>query len=300
MVVSVTLSHGAIRMARRRVVVRRLSAIEDLGSMDLLCTDKTGTLTEARIRLERHVDAWGRDSERVIELAYLNSFFETGLRSPLDDAILEHTHVDVSAWRKIDEVPFDFERRRVSVLLDDGRRRLLVVKGAPEDIIAQSTSCEDGGEETLSPLDAAVAARLHGIESELGDAGYRALGIAWRELPLDHEHCYVSDEIDGFLRLSKSSEHKPVNIGNPTEFTILECAQQVLAVTGSNSKIRYEALPQDDPKQRCPDITKARTLLGWEPQVRFIDGLHQTIDWYFSSKDRTRVDAQFARMLTER
>ena len=80
--------------------------------------------------------------------------------------------------------------------------------------------------------------------------------------------CYVSDEIDGFLRLSKSQEHFPVNIGNPNEFTILECAKQVLAVTGSKSKIRYEPLPQDDPKQRRPDITKARTLLGWEPKDR--------------------------------
>jgi dTDP-glucose 4,6-dehydratase len=79
--------------------------------------------------------------------------------------------------------------------------------------------------------------------------------------------CYVSHEIDGFMRLTKSSEHLPVNIGNPTEFTILECVQRVLAVTGSKSKIKYEPLPQDDPKQRQPDITKARTLLGWEPRI---------------------------------
>ena len=85
--------------------------------------------------------------------------------------------------------------------------------------------------------------------------------------------CYVSDEIDGFMRLSKSDEHGPVNIGNPAEFTILECAQQVLAVTGSKSKIRHEALPQDDPKQRRPDITKARTLLGWEPKIDLETGL---------------------------
>ena len=119
MVVSVTLAAGAVRMARRGVVVRRLAAIHNLGAMDVLCTDKTGTLTEARIRLERHVDAAGRESERVLELAYLNSFFETGLRSPLDEAILAHTHIDASGWTKIDEVPFDFERRRVSVLIED-------------------------------------------------------------------------------------------------------------------------------------------------------------------------------------
>jgi dTDP-glucose 4,6-dehydratase len=92
--------------------------------------------------------------------------------------------------------------------------------------------------------------------------------------------CYVSDEIDGFMRMAKSSEPGPVNIGNPTEFTILECARRVLAVTGSKSKIRYEDLPQDDPKLRCPDITKARTLLGWEPKVNLETGLRLSLDYF--------------------
>ena len=92
--------------------------------------------------------------------------------------------------------------------------------------------------------------------------------------------CYVSDEIDGFIRLSKSSEHLPVNIGNPTEFTILECARKVLAVTGSKSAIKYEPLPQDDPKQRRPDITKARTLLGWEPKIDLEQGLRLSLDYF--------------------
>ena len=92
--------------------------------------------------------------------------------------------------------------------------------------------------------------------------------------------CYVSDEIEGFIRLSKSPEHLPVNIGNPTEFTILECAQRVLAVTGSKSTIKYEPLPQDDPKQRRPDITKARTLLGWEPKIDLEAGLRLSLDYF--------------------
>jgi dTDP-glucose 4,6-dehydratase len=92
--------------------------------------------------------------------------------------------------------------------------------------------------------------------------------------------CYVSDEIEGFIRLSKSSEHLPVNIGNPTEFTILECAQRVLAVTGSSSPIKYEPLPQDDPRQRRPDITKARTLLGWEPKIDLETGLRMSLDYF--------------------
>jgi dTDP-glucose 4,6-dehydratase len=92
--------------------------------------------------------------------------------------------------------------------------------------------------------------------------------------------CYVSDEVDGFIRLSKSSEHLPVNIGNPNEFTILECAQHVLKVTGSKSKIAYEPLPQDDPKQRRPDITKARQLLGWEPRIDLESGLRMSLDYF--------------------
>ena len=92
--------------------------------------------------------------------------------------------------------------------------------------------------------------------------------------------CYVSDEIDGILRLAKSSEHEPVNIGNPTEFTILECARQVIAITGSKSKIRYQPLPQDDPKQRKPDISKARRLLGWEPKVNLETGLKLSLNYF--------------------
>jgi dTDP-glucose 4,6-dehydratase len=92
--------------------------------------------------------------------------------------------------------------------------------------------------------------------------------------------CYVSDEVEGILRLSKSSEHLPINIGNPTEFTILECATRVLAVTGSKSQIRYEPLPQDDPKQRRPDISKAKSLLDWEPKIDLETGLKMSLDYF--------------------
>ena len=147
MIVSVTLARGAIRMAKQRVIVKRLAAIHDLGSMDVLCTDKTGTLTEAKIALIRHVNLAGADSARVLELAWLNSHFESGLRSPLDTAILEHAPHIASDWTKLDEVPFDFERRRVSVLLEREGRRVLVVKGAPEDILKLSNRYEDLGRE---------------------------------------------------------------------------------------------------------------------------------------------------------
>jgi Mg2+-importing ATPase len=196
MIVSVTLARGAMRMAGKKVIVKRLESIHNLGSMDVLCTDKTGTLTEARIRLERHVDGFGRDSSRVLELAYLNSFFETGLKSPMDDAILEHKEIDATGWRKIDEVPFDFERRRVSVLIDNGQYRLLAIKGAPEDILRLSTSYEENGEENLQPLDESVRARIQELYEELGRDGFRVLGIAWRREGPDHPHAVVSDETE--------------------------------------------------------------------------------------------------------
>ena len=196
MVVSVTLSRGALRMAEKRVIVKRLAAIQNLGSMDVLCTDKTGTLTEAKIHLEQHVDAQGRASERVLQLAYFNSFFETGLKSPLDDAILEHREIDVSGWKKIDEVPFDFERRRVSVLLDNGGNRLLVVKGAPDDILSLCTLCEMDGAGRRIALDNAQLERMRVQYHALENDGFRVLGIAWRDVPLDHPHAVVGDEAE--------------------------------------------------------------------------------------------------------
>jgi Mg2+-importing ATPase len=196
MVVSVTLSRGALRMAANKVIVKRLASIHNLGSMDVFCTDKTGTLTEARIHLERHLDPLGRDSRRVLELAYLNSFFETGLKSPLDDAILEHSEIDTSGWRKIDEVQFDFERRRVSVLLDNGTTRLLVVKGAPEDILRLSTQYEGEGGTGLRPLDQVSLATARKQFEDLGNDGFRVLAIAWREVKAGCSHAVVGDETE--------------------------------------------------------------------------------------------------------
>jgi Mg2+-importing ATPase len=193
MVVSVTLTRGALRMAALNVIVKRPSAIQDLGAMDVLCTDKTGTLTEARIRLERHVDATGADNPQVLALAYLNSYFESGLKSPLDDAILAHEEVDVSGWSKIDEVPFDFERRRVSVLVERAAARRLVVKGAPEDVLRLCTHYQDPTGEAVA-LDAAAQARINALFDSLGNDGFRVLGIAWRDVALDHPHAVVSDE----------------------------------------------------------------------------------------------------------
>lgn len=193
MVVSVTLARGAVRMAARQTIVKRMTAIQELGSMDVLCTDKTGTLTEASMRLAQHVDALGQSSERVLELAYLNSIFETGLKSPLDEAILAHAQLDASAWTKVDELPFDFERRRISVLVDNGQARWLVVKGAAEEIAGLCTHYEAGQAGELA-LDPTASGAIRGRYQALEEAGMRVLGIGWRELPRDHVRAAAADE----------------------------------------------------------------------------------------------------------
>ncbi|TGL52222.1 magnesium-translocating P-type ATPase [Leptospira meyeri] len=197
MVISITLSRGAIMMAKKKVIVKQLSSIQNLGSMDTLCTDKTGTLTEAKIKLEKHVNLNGETNERVLELAYLNSFYETGLKSPLDEAILEHEEISVNDWVKIDEVPFDFERRRVSVLLDHSKtkKRILIVKGAPEEIIRLCTNYETEIE-VVQSIDNTGLDKIRTTYKSLEKEGFRVLGIAWKEEGIEHQHAVVGDEAE--------------------------------------------------------------------------------------------------------
>ena len=197
MVVSVTLSKGALRMAAKKVIVKRLSAIQNLGSMDVLCTDKTGTLTEARIHLERHVNGLGQESPRVLELAYLNSFFETGLKSPLDDAILEHREIDASGWQKIDECPFDFERRRVSVLIEKEPGKNPRGQGGAGRHSQALDPVRRGEREAICGLwMRTTRAAIKGLYESLGRDGFRVLGIAWHPVAADHPHAVVSDETE--------------------------------------------------------------------------------------------------------
>jgi Mg2+-importing ATPase len=237
MIVTVTLSRGALRMASRKVIVKRLSAVQDLGSMDVLCTDKTGTLTEAKIRLERHEDAYANESERVLQYAYLNSHFETGLRSPLDDAILAHRNIDVSAWTKIDEAPFDFERRRVSVLVDDGARRMLVVKGAPEDILALSTRYQTGGHGTTAEIDREMRNRLVARFEQLGEQGFRVLAVAWRQTDPGHPHAVLSDETELVFAGFAAFLDPPKASASAALQALRDSGVEIKVVTGDNERV---------------------------------------------------------------
>ncbi|AGP39571.1 magnesium-translocating P-type ATPase [Sorangium cellulosum] len=206
MITTVTLAQGAVRLARERVIVTSLSAIQNFGSIDVLCSDKTGTLTTGEMELEAHVDPLGAPAERPFLLAYLNSYFESGVDnpvdaavlrrstvSPLDAAVLRHEHPDINGFRKLDELPFDFERRRVSVVAEREGERLLVTKGAPESVFAISTSYEVGGE--VRPLDDGARARCAAACHALGRQGYRMLAVAYRGVPASPAY-RREDEVD--------------------------------------------------------------------------------------------------------
>ncbi len=194
MITTVTLGEGAVHMARRKVIVKHLEAIQNFGSMDVLCSDKTGTLTSGEMTLEQHLDAGGQPSEKVLLLGHLNSLHETGVGSamdaailrrveanPLDVAVLRHDAPDVGAYRKLDEVPFDFERRRQSVVVARGDERLLISKGAPEGLLALSTHYEANGQ--VRALDEAARAQCDGLYRSLSAQGSRVLAVAYRRVP---------------------------------------------------------------------------------------------------------------------
>lgn len=176
MITTVTLAQGAVRMARRKVIVKHLAAIEDFGSMDILCSDKTGTLTSGEMQLDQCLNPLGEAADRTFLLAYVNASLETGIRSPLDAAILAHRQLDIHSFRKVDEIPFDFDRRRLSVVVDAPDGRLLSAKGAPEPLLQCCSEYEVDG--NTRPLDPAAIARCTATYEELSTKGYRVLAVA--------------------------------------------------------------------------------------------------------------------------
>jgi Mg2+-importing ATPase len=202
MIVSVCLSNGALAMSRKKVIVKRLNSIQNFGAMDVLCTDKTGTLTEDRVVLMRHCNVAGRETEDVLLAGYLISYFQTGLKNLLDRAILDsadfHGKAVVEKYKKLDELPFDFSRRMMSVLVADAEgKAILLTKGAPEDVFHRCSQFELDGK--LSPME---TERMVGLKAEydsLSNDGFRVLAVASKELP-GKQICAKEDENDLVLR----------------------------------------------------------------------------------------------------
>ncbi len=194
MIVSVCLSRGALAMSGKKVIVKRLNSIQNLGAMDILCTDKTGTLTQDHVILERHCDVARNRDEGVLALAYLNSHFQTGLKNVLDRAVLEHGahhHLSIRDWRKVDELPFDFSRRLMSVVVEapHGTHRL-ICKGAPEEIFKRCTRFEL--DEEVNPIDAVLVDDLREEHDTLSRDGFRVLGLAYRDF--EPRQAYSKDD----------------------------------------------------------------------------------------------------------
>jgi Mg2+-importing ATPase len=209
MIVTVNLSKGALAMARKKVIVKRLNAIQNFGAMDVLCTDKTGTLTQGKIVLEKHLDAHGDPSEKVLHYGYLNSYHHTGLKNLLDEAILDHEELEErlkakEKYRKIDEIPFDFVRRRMSVVVEDETGlNTLICKGAVDEVLSLCTRVEVKGEviEVLPEHDA----KRRQLADDLNGQGFRVIALAYKQMPggSDEPVYSVKDESDlillGFL-----------------------------------------------------------------------------------------------------
>jgi Mg2+-importing ATPase len=194
MIISLNLSKGALAMSKKGVIVKRLRSIENFGSMDVLCTDKTGTLTENKITLVLHVDMEGNDDEKVLLYSFLNSYHETGLRSPLDDAVLRHKNINVKDYHKIDEVPFDFTRRRVSIVVEDEKQhtRFLISKGAPEEIIKVCLYYELGNK-TFN-LTSEAQRKIEENYYKLSSQGFRVLGVSYRKVTAEKSQYSIYDE----------------------------------------------------------------------------------------------------------
>ena len=191
-IMSVALARGSLVMAKKEVIVKNLSAVQNFGSMNILCTDKTGTLTEDKISLVKCVDDSGADSSIALRYAYLSSVFHTARKNPLDEAIRIHGEMDVSSYAKIDEVPFDFHRRRDSIVADVGDARIMIAKGAPESILAVCVSVQVG--DHVEALTQGEREKIRHQYDLLSDDGFRVLALATRNLPKEARVEYTREE----------------------------------------------------------------------------------------------------------
>jgi len=206
-IVAMNLYKGALAMSKKKVIVKHLDAIENFGTMDILCTDKTGTLTEGRVVLEKHLDVYGKESYTTLHYGFINSFFQTGMQDILDQAILKHEEVkeklEIVKYKKIDEIPFDFNRRRLSVIVSDEKNEshLLICKGAVEEIFNKCTHVLSDGKEV--PFENITGEVKTSIEEELNKEGFRVIAVAYKKVDNNQSVFSVEDEsglvLVGFL-----------------------------------------------------------------------------------------------------
>jgi Mg2+-importing ATPase len=198
MIVTVNLARGALAMAKKRVIVKRLNSIQNFGAMDVLCTDKTGTLTQDRVVLEKYSDAMGQENPRVLRYAYVNSYYQTGLKNLLDIAVLRHGHLYgelqiEKLYRKVDEIPFDFTRKRMSVIVEKrNASHVLICKGALEEIFSLCTHADIGGK--VLPIGEISKEQCYQVAQSLNDDGMRVIAVAYKDVPPGRQDYTTQDE----------------------------------------------------------------------------------------------------------
>ena len=240
MIVSANLAKGAVAMAKRKVVVKRLNAIQNFGSMDVLCTDKTGTLTQDKIILEHHLDSAGQRDDAVLELAWLNSHHQSGMKNLMDQAVVQFAQQNPRfkaplAYRKIDELPFDFIRRRLSIIVEDNRAdHLLVCKGAVEEMLAISSHLHEDG--ALVPLDEPRREALLRLANQYNEDGFRVLVLATRHIPKAQSKAQYAtgDEHDLVIRGFLTFLDPPKETAGPAIAALRDMGVTVKVLTGDN------------------------------------------------------------------
>ena len=258
MIVTSTLAKGAVLLSRKKVVVKRLDAIQNFGAMDVLCTDKTGTLTQDKIALARKCDVFGQPSDEVLNFAFLNSYYQTGLKNLLDRAVLERVELATELklkqdYRKIDEIPFDFERRRMSVVVSErDDHHELICKGAVEEVMAVCTHVrvEAGEDLKEAPLDAAMLARVQQVTCDLNEEGLRVVAVAMKELPTSQATYSIADEAGLTLIGYIAFLDPPKESAAPALQALAAHGIRVLVLTGDNGLVtasvcRHVGLPAD-------------------------------------------------------
>jgi len=234
MITSVTLSKGAVAMAHKKVIVKHLSAIQNLGSLDVLCSDKTGTLTAGTMSIDQSVDGFGNPSGRALELAYLNSKFETGIRSPFDEVILQQPPAKAEDYTKCDEIPFDFERRRLSVVVERQSRRVLVTKGGPEGIFPLLAGYEIEGREL--PIDEKASKRIQSTSRALNDQGFRSLAVAYTDVSTRANYSLEDERnliLAGFLAFSDA----PLTDAAQVLASLKQDGVEIKVISGDNALV---------------------------------------------------------------
>jgi len=290
-IVTANLAKGATTMSEKKVIVKNIDAIQDFGSMNILCTDKTGTLTQDKIVLQRHLDPYGQESVDVLKYAYLNSFYQTGLKNLLDIAVLDRHQelqdLDVEKnYKKFDEIPFDFVRRRMSVVIEEkSKEHVLICKGAVEEILKVCTQIKVNDQ--ILPMDDSVQTRVADLQQKLNSDGLRVVAVAYKVIPPDQSHYAIADECDLILLGNIAFLDPPKDSAAEAIKALKRNGVEVKILTGDNEIIT---------RKICKDVglTVQNVLLGSDIEALSDDKLAEvaattTIFAKFSPTQKAKV-----------